>query len=252
MRGRDAEGENGGGPSREVQGAMRRNPGSGRPYRKTVRKPWHVNVMGLVLLAGAACLRSEPPLAEGFEKGQVRTVVALGDSIVEGYGQPRGWPEMLQEELARRFPGTRIINAGVSGDNASDGLERMERDVLRHRPELVLVSFGLNDMKNAVPIQKFVESLSALVEGISTSGAQVVLLTTTRLQRGTQVLARANPEPYNDAIRELAAKKGTVLLDVWERFDGLNTSRYLMDAAHPNADGYRELARIVLEGLVGG
>lgn len=158
---------------------------------------------------------------------------------------------MLGEELAQRYSDLRIINAGVSGDTAGDGLRRLERDVLARRPDLVLVSFGLNDMKNALPVQKFTSDLAAVVDGISGSGAQVVLMTTTRLQRGTSVLARANPAPYNQAIRDLAMERGIPLLDVWEGFEGLNTPEYLMDVAHPNAEGYRELARIVRQGLLG-
>ncbi|MCJ7500928.1 GDSL-type esterase/lipase family protein, partial [bacterium] len=116
-------------------------------------------------------------------------MVAFGDSIVEGYQQPEGWPEILGRNLAGRYPGVRVINAGVSGDTAGEGLRRIQKDVLAHRPDLVLIAFGLNDMKNGVSLSQFESDLSAIVQEISAAGAQPVLLTTTRLQQGASMLA---------------------------------------------------------------
>ena len=38
-----------------------------------------------------------------------------------------------------------IINAGISGNNSTDGLNRLERDVIAYKPDLTVVCFGLND-----------------------------------------------------------------------------------------------------------
>ena len=204
-----------------------------------------------LLLFSSACSKPDETLRAGFESGRYRTVVAFGDSIVEGYGQPEGWPDILGRDLAARYPGVRVINAGVSGDTAADGLRRIQKDVLAHRPDLVLIAFGLNDMKNGVAVPKFREDLSAAVLEISGMGAQPVLLTTTRLQQGASLLARLDPAPYNEAIRKMAEYKVVPLIDVYEGFRGLNTPKYLMDAAHPNQEGYRRMAEIIRKGLVG-
>jgi lysophospholipase L1-like esterase len=65
------------------------------------------------------------------------------------------------------------------------------------------------------------------------------------------MLARVNPAPYNDAIKMLAEARGIPLIDVNDKFKGLNTPEYLIDAAHPNMEGYRRLAEIIKKGLVG-
>jgi len=178
-------------------------------------------------------------------------VVAFGDSIVEGFQQPEGWPEMLGRDLAGKYSGVRVLNAGVSGNTAGDGLRRLQPDVLAHQPDLVLIAFGLNDMKNGVPLSRFEEDLSNIVGQVSGSAAQPVLLTTTRLQRGASMLARVNPAPFNDSIRTLAEERSIPLVDVNDQFKGLNTSEYLIDAAHPNREGYRAIADIIRKGLVG-
>ena len=204
-----------------------------------------------LLLLSFGCSKTDGELRAGFESGRYRTVVAFGDSIVEGYQQPEGWPEILGRNLAGRYPGVRVINAGVSGDTAGDGLRRLQKDVLDHQPDLVIVAFGLNDMKNGVQLSQFQEDISSIVREVSGSGAQPVLLTTTKLQRGASMLARVNPAPYNDAIKMLAEARGIPLIDVNDKFKGMNTAQFLMDAAHPNAEGYRALADIIRKGLIG-
>jgi lysophospholipase L1-like esterase len=49
----------------------------------------------------------------------------------------------------------------------------------------------------------------------------------------------------------LAEARGIPLIDVNDKFKGLNTPEYLIDAAHPNMEGYRRLAEIIKKGLVG-
>ena len=49
----------------------------------------------------------------------------------------------------------KVINAGISGHTTTEGLARLDRDVLQHKPDLVTVSFGLNDMIR-VPEEQFV------------------------------------------------------------------------------------------------
>lgn len=76
-------------------------------------------------------------------------VVALGDSITHGMGLPseETYPHILGQLLRARWPGKDImvINAGIAGQTALQGLQRLHCDVLRYRPALTLIAFGLND-----------------------------------------------------------------------------------------------------------
>jgi acyl-CoA thioesterase-1 len=198
-----------------------------------------------------SCSKDGSDLRAGFESGRYRKIVAFGDSIVEGYRQPEGWPEILGKELAVRYGQIEMINAGVSGDTAGEGLQRLQRDVMAREPDMVLIAFGLNDMKNGVSPAMFSSEINRIVAGVSEAGAQPVLLTTTRLQRGLTVLTRLDPEPYNDSIRTVAQERGIPIIDVYDEFKGLNTPKYLMDAAHPNWEGYKALAAIIRKGLIG-
>ncbi len=218
-------------------------------YASRIIRVW-MSLFIAVFLASCTDSGSDS-IKAGFESGLYHTVVAFGDSIVKGYQQPEGWPEILGRELTLRYPGVSVANAGVSGDTAARGLARLERDVLSLKPDLVLISFGLNDMKNQVPMDRFTTGLKSIVDRLEETGSDVVLLTTTRLQKGAGMVARFSPDGYNEGIRKVAEERGVLLIDVYREFKGLNTPEYLMDVAHPNLMGYKKISEIVLEGLVG-
>src|SRR5262245_298328 len=92
-----------------------------------------------------------PGTRERLEKRQPLKIVCLGDSVTGVYyhtGGRRAYPEMVPLAIRKAFPQAEVtaINAGISGNSTVDALKRLDRDVLAHRPHLVTVMFGLNDM----------------------------------------------------------------------------------------------------------
>jgi len=78
--------------------------------------------------------------------GKPVQIVALGDSLTAGYGLPNGdaFPTKLQAALKAKGIDAAVANAGVSGDTASAGLERIDWSV----PDgtgAVIVELGAND-----------------------------------------------------------------------------------------------------------
>jgi lysophospholipase L1-like esterase len=111
-------------------------------------------------------------------------VVAFGDSITRGYGLTagEGWVELLAEALKRDRGENAIpvFNAGGNGNTSTEGLQRIEADVLGHMPGLVFVEFGGNDTVHddrAVGVEKFQDNLLAIIARIRNHGGEVVLLT---------------------------------------------------------------------------
>lgn len=79
---------------------------------------------------------------------QASVLVALGDSITRGYPliSRQSYPALLQIMLrGAGLDEQGVINAGVPGDTAIMGVARYARDVSDHYPNIVLISFGLND-----------------------------------------------------------------------------------------------------------
>ena len=93
--------------------------------------------------------RLQRTLAKLDRKEQV-TIVALGDSNTELTWHTAGrlnWTGLLQEALFEKHGGNRVmlINAGRCGDTAVGALQRLDRDVLRFHPDLVIIAFSMND-----------------------------------------------------------------------------------------------------------
>lgn len=86
-----------------------------------------------------------------LERGEQVTIVALGDSNTELTFHTRGhlnWPCLLQEALFEKYgPNLAImINAGCCGQGAGEALARVDRDVIRFKPDLVIICFWDGDM----------------------------------------------------------------------------------------------------------
>src|SRR5690606_11084735 len=87
-------------------------------------------------------------------------IVALGSSSTWGAGassRTHTYPARLEKELQAAWPkrDVRVINAGVSGQLARHMLARIDKDVLPHKPQLVLWQTGVNDAIRGVPMENY-------------------------------------------------------------------------------------------------
>lgn len=117
-----------------------------------------------------------------LDAGQKVTIVALGDSITELTWHTRGrlcWCGYLQEALFETYGRNRcwVINSGRCGDTASGALSRLDEDVFRFAPDLVIVSFGMNDSVGQ-DIGVFRSSMETIIDRVRGHGDAEVLLRT--------------------------------------------------------------------------
>ena len=161
-----------------------------------------------------------------------RTIVCLGDSITAGVGSGPGeaYPELLAARL-----GTEVVNAGVSGETAAEGLARVDQ-VLAENPWLVIVELGGNDLLRRVPPEQTEQSLRAILDRL--------------------VAARVVP-----VLVELDAPFGGRYLEIYERLGDeydipvvedaigeiLRDRDLKSDSIHPNAEGQKVLAEAIAE-----
>jgi lysophospholipase L1-like esterase len=201
-----------------------------------------------------------PKLFEKLNKGEPVSVACFGDSVTGVYyhtGGRRAYTDVLQHEMFRHFPSKNIVamNAGVSGNTTVNALERIDRDVLAHKPDLVTVMFGLNDMTR-VPLEEYRANLKSITERCRAAGAEVILCTPNAVvdtpDRPTEKLVQ-----YVGVVREVAAELNTPLADCYARFDAIRAEKpkrwaYLMsDEIHPNMFGHCEIAYAIEESIVG-
>ncbi|NQV22844.1 MAG: hypothetical protein HQ518_00630 [Rhodopirellula sp.] len=187
-------------------------------------------------------------------------VVCFGDSVTGVYyhtGSRRAYTDMLGIAL-ERVSGTanvEMINAGISGHTTVNALSRIDRDVLDHKPDLVTVMFGLNDMTR-VPLEDYRSNLKSIVEKCRAIGAEVVLATPNNVidnpGRPTDKLVS-----YCDVVREVGSELGVPVCDTYQRLNGVRANdsfdwRLLMsDAIHPNMAGHQRIAEQLAQTITG-
>ena len=219
-------------------------------------------------------------------------IACLGDSVTHGcfelvdlpdgrfdttYRPHEGYPAKLQRRLNALFPAAApcVLDAGISGDSARGGLERLERDVLSVRPDLVIVNFGLNDAcgqdaESALAV--YTRSMAAIFAGVLRGGAECMLLTPNfmcgyvpasvkrddlreiaahcaRVQRGG-TLSR-----FVDAARAEARRRAVPVADAYARWQalergGVDTTALLANGINHPAAGMHDLfVETILEKL---
>ena len=199
-----------------------------------------------------------PPLWEFSEKPL--TIVCLGDSVTGVYyhtGGRRAYPEMLEVALRKLHPDTpiNVINAGISGHTADMGLERLERDVLVHRPDLVTVSFGLNDVAGRTP-EVYRSNLEKIVARCREQNSRVVLCTPNAVIE-TGGRPRKRIEEYCQILREVAKQTGAAVCDQYQAGEAFRTQNpwawrlTLSDEIHPNLDGHKRMAEELANVIAG-
>ncbi len=103
-------------------------------------------------------------------------IVALGDSLTAGYRLDPGqaFPEQLQRALRERGHDVAVINAGVSGDTASGGLERLSWAVPTGT-DAVILELGANDALRGVQPEKTYEALTRIVADLKKRHIKVLI-----------------------------------------------------------------------------
>ena len=119
----------------------------------------------------------------GLEKEGPITIVALGDSVTHGVLGPGDinyetvyWNRLKQKLNAyRNFMPINVIDAGVNGTTAKASIARLEKQVLKHEPDLVTICFGLNDVNGT--LEDYIGSLRVIFERCLEAGAETVFMT---------------------------------------------------------------------------
>ncbi len=212
----------------------------------------------LVSLCPAIADVSSKPLLTFGEKPV--TIVCLGDSVTGVYyhtGGRRAYPEMLEIAIKLAIPkaNVTVINAGISGHTTQNGLDRLDRDVLSKKPDLVTVSFGLNDMTRIAEDQ-FRKNLETIVARCREAKADVVLCTPNAVintgGRPTEKLER-----YCEVIRVTARDLKLAVCDQYRAGDAQRSKDAwdwrltLSDEIHPNMDGHKLMAEELCRTITG-
>ncbi|MFC1592184.1 arylesterase [Thermodesulfobacteriota bacterium] len=185
-----------------------------------------------LLLAGLLLAGCGSPAPRIAPLGPDAVVLAFGDSLTYGHGakEQESYPAVLE-----RLTGRTVINAGVPGEVTRQGRMRLPGLLDEHRPDLLLLCHGGNDMLKKLGDDQAAGNLQYMIDAARQRGIDVVLI---GVPRPGLVLSTA--QFYADVAKRnnIACEEGIVT-------DILASGALKSDYIHPNAAGYRRMAEAV-------
>lgn len=177
------------------------------------------------------------------DEGESVTLVAFGDSLIQGYGlaQGDGFVPQLQAWLEGQGLAVSVINAGVSGDTTRGGLSRVSWTLT---PEVdgMIVTLGGNDFLRGLDPAASRANIEGIIDAAQAEGVDVLLT-------GMQAPGNYGPvykQDFDAIYPELAEEKGVLLFDSF--FAGLGSddpaalgALMQADGIHPNREGVGQI-----------
>ncbi len=228
---------------------------------------WH-RLASLVLLTALALAATLAPakaapmkIIDALAAGQkVVKVVGFGDSITGVYyhtGGRRAWTEMLGLALQRLYPQAKLeaINAGISGNTSAAGLARIDKDVLSHKSDLVVVMFGMNDVAGNQPAA-FEANMKAIVARCRAGGAEVVLCTPNAIYDQDPRRPLGRLRDYAAIVRRLGQELNVPVADCFAVYEAVlarprEFATIMSDTIHPNMRGHKLFAETIARTITG-
>lgn len=202
------------------------------------------------------------------------TIAFLGDSVTQGcfdmympkpnepdtyFDAENAYHSKVRRIFNMLYPQVpvNIINAGISGGCAAEGLARLERDVLKFSPDLCVVCFGLND-SNSKTIEEYTDSMRAIFDTLQENGTEVIHMTP-NMMCTYMVFPEGHPfraitqtcldtqtggtlERFLEAAKQIAEEKNIPVCDCYAKWKtmaegGVNTTALLANKInHPIED----------------
>lgn len=161
-------------------------------------------VISLLIVFGFA--RTDLSAADDFAFHDGDTVVFLGDSLTAA----RTYGKYIENYTLLRYPDRKIrfVNSGKGGDTANGSLQRLDRDVFAHKPTVLLVMFGTNDIGWGVYAddehkQKFLNAIRTIVSACKERNVRVYVC--------SEPVTAADPHKSEESFLQKMCDEGMAL-----------------------------------------
>ena len=160
-------------------------------------------------------------------------LLAFGDSITYGTGakKQQSYPAILSQ-----LSGHRVINAGIPGEVTAQGKKRLPELLDKYKPGLLILCHGGNDLLRRFNTADTRANLEAMIDSASQRNIPVLLIGVPSFG----LLFLESNEMYNEVAEKYALLYEGEVLPRVESDPDLKADRI-----HPNAKGYRKMARAV-------
>ncbi|MCJ8331159.1 MAG: SGNH/GDSL hydrolase family protein [Lentisphaeria bacterium] len=203
----------------------------------------------------------------------VRRVLAFGESTTWGYSasdKSKCWVDQVVSML-EEFQGVQIelINQGIGSNVLThdcpayefsakpSGLKRVDAQLIAQDPDMLFLSYGLNDSRGGTPPEVFRSAYQELIDRIRSEIQPTIVLVNTYYMHEIlytecehwEESSYELTELYNQVIQEIAEKNDIILADIYSAERGVD---WIIDEdhCHPNDLGHRIIANRVFEAIV--
>ena len=199
-------------------------------------------------------------LSAGIEIKKGDRIAFFGDDVTAQGNLETGFIHFVTMALHENGINIVKIPAGTLGYKSSDLLARLQKNVLNHKPQILILNCGVSDVRlgKRTPLEKFKQNVTQIVEKAQAAKVKVYILTATMLSENVNNKTNRRLQPYNDFLRQLAKDKNCVLVDLYN--DMLQTQNqirkvypghksYILtyDGVHMNPLGNIVIARSLLK-----
>lgn len=212
---------------------------------------------------------------------QNKTIVAFGDSITAPRKNVITYSDIIREEFKKKNLNVKVINSGVGGNTSAMAKERFEKDVLAHKPDVVIIQLGTNDAavdvwknppatESRVSIDVYEQNLRQFITKLKAQKAKIILVTMPPTRWTDKLKEMYGKPPYNpndewgfnvilkdyvQRVRDVAKKEKVILVDLnkqyykYHKVKGQTMDDLFIDGLHPNTKGQQLEADLLLKEL---
>ncbi len=168
-------------------------------------------------------------------------IALFGDSLMSGYGLEKKFhlSTVLEKNLKKKGFDVKVINASVSGDTTSGGLNRLEWLLENKNIDIVVLCLGANDMLRGIKPSLIKKNLNRILEIFQERNITILLAG----MLSQKTLGNEYKNKFDKIYPELAKKFQISFLPFLLDGVALNTELNLSDGKHPNQKGIKIISK---------
>lgn len=204
-----------------------------------------------------------------FIMEKITSIVFTGDSVTDCFRENaetapygNGYVNLTIAQLICCFPNKKFnfVNTGISGNRSSDLLERFEKDVINHNPNIVTICIGINDVlrkysngDGPVDIETYERNVENMINQTLNKTNNIILLSPYVVEPNKENPMLADMIAYGQVCEKLSKKYNLKFIDLQKCFNeylkDLNFSIIAPDLIHPSIVGHTIISNLALEKL---
>ncbi len=202
----------------------------------------------------------------GFVSGKIQTknsmplrIAFLGDSITDlGWSEDFGYVKQTVKELQEKGIKVIPVPAGIWGHRTQDMLERIDNDVIKYYPDIMVFMGGINDViHQRERFDDFKSNIKQIIDKAKANNIKIIMLNLTVMTNDIYSEDNKEIDKYNEFLSEFAKKENIKLIDVnsafkeeIKRVEDANDYILTTDGLHLNEKGNKIITDLLVKEII--